>query len=820
MKIFRFIATCTVLFAVGCSQFQDTDEKVSISTMHQRYYALLEEKTKTYVENNKYLRWHAEDEISVFPTHTTNIRYQFEGKTGDKSGTFMALEADAVAGTPLNYTYAVYPYNSTNSISEEGILSIMLPATQLYAEKSFSKWANTSVAVSESVVSDKLFFKNACGYLKLRLYGESQEIKSVTLRGNNGEKISGAATITATFEGVPEVTMCEGATTDVVIRCEECVVLGATAEEATEFWFVLPPMTFEKGFTIVVTNVTGETLVKSTANKVVIERNVIQPMQALEIIHIPTKPANNEIWYTNGNTLYETEPWSTSAFGVEIISNKYNAHLSCWVITFADEISQIGEKAFFSCSGIKSVTIPESVTSIGDYAFGGCTSLITISIPNSVKFIGNNSFYNCSSLPSITIGNGVISIGKGAFQSCNALIDITIPDSVTLIEDYAFSGCSNLTNVYINDMSAWCKIEFSAFDSTPLRFAKKLYLDGELVSDLVIPDTITEIKNYAFYRYGSLKSLSIHNGITSIGNNAFYNCSSISSLILPEGIESIGNSAFWGCSGLTKTIIPKSVTALGEQAFKGCTGELIVNCNIPYFSSSQYGPFNGSKFTSIVIGDDVSRINNYTFNGCSTIENIAIGKGVTSIGISAFCGCTGELIVYCDIPSAASSTKGAFYDSNFSKVTLGKEVVSIGDYAFNHCEILTDVIMENRYIWIGDCAFEYCKKLRNVTISTNRNEGYKDDTRIGSDAFHNCISLAKFTIPDCVVYIGEGAFSTCTSLKEIYCEPTIPPIVNDKYVFSGNASGRKIYVPIGSGEAYKVAEYWSEYADCIEEKEF
>ena len=299
MKLFRYITIATAILSASCSQFQDADGNAVISATHPRYYASLDEETKTYVEDNKYLRWHAEDEISVFPTHTTNVRYQFEGQTGDKGGSFKMLEADVATGNPLNYTYAVYPYNSANSISDDGVLLVTLPMVQHYAERSFGRGANTSVAVSENAVSDKLFFKNACGYLKLRLYGEAQEIKSVTLRGNNGEKIAGAATITATFDGVPEVKMSDSATTDVVIVCDGGVMLGTTAEEATEFWFVLPEVVFTKGFTVYVSGEVRE-MKQSTSNSVTIERNKILPMEALQVEPNITI-ANRKILYTSSD---------------------------------------------------------------------------------------------------------------------------------------------------------------------------------------------------------------------------------------------------------------------------------------------------------------------------------------------------------------------------------------------------------------------------------------------------------------------------------------------------------------------------------------
>ena len=167
----------------------------------------------------------------------------------------------------------------------------------------------------------------------------------------------------------------------------------------------------------------------------------------------------------------------------------------------------IYDYAFEYCTGLTSVTIGNSVTSIGGFAFSGCSGLTSITIPDSVTSIGSRAFYNCTGLTSVTIGNGVTSIG-----------------------DYAFNNCGGLDAVYITDLSAWCGIWFHGNSATanPLCYAHNLYLNGELVTDLVIPD-----------------------GVTSIGDYAFYNCAGLTSVTIPDSVTSIGEYAFRGCSGLT-----------------------------------------------------------------------------------------------------------------------------------------------------------------------------------------------------------------------------------------------------------------------------
>ena len=138
----------------------------------------------------------------------------------------------------------------------------------------------------------------------------------------------------------------------------------------------------------------------------------------------------------------------------------------------------------------------------------------------------------------------VISIGERAFMNCFGLDSITIPNSVTSIGDAAFNECSNLTWVHISDIAAWCNIDFDGPDSNPLYYAHHLSLNGEQVKDLIIP-----------------------NSVTSIGNYAFSGCSGLTSVTIPNSVTSIGYGVFSGCSGLTSVTIPNSVTSIGDYAF-------------------------------------------------------------------------------------------------------------------------------------------------------------------------------------------------------------------------------------------------------------
>ena len=201
-------------------------------------------------------------------------------------------------------------------------------------------------------------------------------------------------------------------------------------------------------------------------------------------------------------------------------------------VTIPEGVTSIGEMAFDGCSDLKCITIPQSVTSIGDRAFFGCLSAKSIIIPEGVSRIGNETFSSCSALRSFTIPKSVTSIGKESF--CRSGVkSITIPDGVTEIGEDAFSNCKSLK---IDNLTSWCKIKFEKWIS----WGYDLFLKGKIVTDLVIPEGMTSISEYAFAFCRSIKSVTIPDSVKSIGNNAFDGCSNLTNVII------LGNGKTWG----------------------------------------------------------------------------------------------------------------------------------------------------------------------------------------------------------------------------------------------------------------------------------
>lgn len=398
-KIISLIFPLAILLS-GCSQEELQNNQLDFQDGRIFTASFEQNDTRAYVENGNLLRWNAGDQIALFDGNTLNCQYKFDGETGDDSGTFSIVGATDGAGSSLNANYAVYPYASDIEITEGGSIAVTLPAKQTYAANSFGLSDNTMVAVTQTKDDTFLKFKNLCGYLKLQLYGDDVTVKSITLTGKNNERLAGEATATAVYGQAPTVSMAADAAKSITLDCGDGVKIGTTEETATAFWIVVPPVEFESGFTITVTNTLDMTFSKSTSNKIHIERNVIKPMSALEV-QIEKIP-DNKIRYTASE---RARPYYEDEFGATIKSNSYS-----------------------SITGEGSIIFNGNVTKIGTYAFYMCTELRTIYIPSSVTKFGMLSLYGCRNLRKIyCLGTKPPTAGDRMFKETNADLQIFVP---------------------------------------------------------------------------------------------------------------------------------------------------------------------------------------------------------------------------------------------------------------------------------------------------------------------------------------------------------------------------------------------------------
>ena len=355
------------------------------------------------------------------------------------------------------------------------------------------------------------------------------------------------------------------------------------------------------------------------------------------------------------------------------IGTKFGTQVKKYII--GEDVTSIGDVAFYNCSSLTSVTIPNSVTSIGSSAFSGCSGLTSIDIPNNVTSIGTDAFHNCSGLTSVnwnaqncsdfeeinylpfsgcsgitafTIGDEVEHIPAGLCCKMSNLTSVMIPSSVTSIGNSAFSFCSGLKKVNITDIAAWCNITLGNGGSNPLNYAKHLYMDDAEVTNLIIPNSVTSIGNYAFYGCSGFTSVTIPNSITSIGSSAFEDCSGLTSVTIPNSVTSIGESAFENCSGMASVTIGNGVTSIGNNVF--------VNCG---------------SLKSVTIGSGIQRINPYAFNDCNNLNRITLyAKTVPQLEVG-FIGIPDEYYVRITVYVPADMVqqyKTAAYWRNFANI--------------------------------------------------------------------------------------------------------------------------------------------------------
>ena len=243
------------------------------------FYAVIEEsrESKVYMDAERRVFWNAGDKVSIFNGTTENQEYNFMGQTGDKSGRLeKAGSGSSVAGSPADGVWAVYPYSEQTSLNGSTV-TLELPATQDYTAGSFAAGVNVMVAHS---TDNNLSFKNLCGILTLRLYGSSS-ISSISLKGRNGELLAGTAQVSFK-DGDPVCSMVSGNSgKEVTLVCDAPVQTGAGAGEATEFIFVLPPVTFSKGISILATDKEGRSYEAATESAIEIKRSGIVKMAPL-----------------------------------------------------------------------------------------------------------------------------------------------------------------------------------------------------------------------------------------------------------------------------------------------------------------------------------------------------------------------------------------------------------------------------------------------------------------------------------------------------------------------------------------------------------
>ncbi len=626
-----FLIIATVLLA-SCQREQDWNSAPDIKAKVET-----ESKTRTSLSVDESgagtIYWNPADKIDVF-FGTTKASYTSQNAADAMTALFKTTDSFSGSGFSSTNIWGLYPSSSTSSCDGSAITTT-LPSTQYGVPNTFDNDLFMAVAHSTST---SLQFYNVCGGIKFNLAYD--DIKKVTLRGNNNEDLAGTVSISF-VGGLPKATIING-----VKEITLTPKTGATFIKGADYYFTLLPGTLSEGFTMEFTTVDGSVaFLNYVESAITIKRSVFARKGNLDVYASfgDDRQPSNVIYYTSTDGQIVT-PTHADAFGANIVSNEYVGGRG--IITFDGDVTGIGDNAFDHCRRLTSIEIPHSVTSIGVSAFYGCEGLTTIEIPNSVTSIGGSAFYYCSGLTSIEIPNSVMSIGWYAFCYCRVLTSIEIPNSVTSIGEYAFS-CSGLTSIVV------------ASDNT--------HYDSRSNCNAIINSNTNELIT------GCTNTV-IPNSVTSIGVSAFYGCKGLTTIEIPNSVSSIGYGAFSGCSGLTSIVVVSDNTHYDSRnncnaIINSYTNELISGCKYTVIpntvTSIGEDAFNNSGLTSIEIPGSVTRIGNYAFVDCTGLTSIVLYSTTPPLGGKSMFGYTNNCPIY--VPAGSvDAYKTAQYWSDYA----------------------------------------------------------------------------------------------------------------------------------------------------------
>lgn len=421
---------------------------------------------------------------------------------------------------------------------------------------------------------------------------------------------------------------------------------------------------------------------------------------------------------------------------------------------------------------------------------------------------------------SIVIPEGVTTINVYVFADCMSLTSVTLPETVTAIYDGAFFNCIELSSlIFKGTVRQWKDVHKYRSWNKWTKLSRVKCADGEItlepytiedgvlsechfpITELYVPDGVTEIGWEAFLGCGTLASVTIPEGVTTIKFGTFAYCRQLETVNLPstlkvigDGDYSSGGGAFTNCPSLVSITLPASVNVINRLAFANCTNletlefkgtvkqwEIIEK----HDTWRKWTKLSCVKCSDGIVPLEPFTIKNGVFRNCNLIcSELTVPDGVTEIAEMAFADCWSITSVV--LPNSVKKIcDDAFRNcSSLASLVIHDGVEKIGDRAFLGCASLKSLSIPDSVQTLGRLAFVDCISLVSIRIP-------KDEHTIGTSMFAGCRSLESVILPDNLGGIHNCAFNGCTSLKSLTLPSTL--ILFEGNVFQDCTSLKEIH---------------------------
>ena len=744
-------------FVVSCSEmdgiFETKDvpywKREVVIEAAQEGYAI---ETRTTRQEDGSVFWNPADEISLFFMRGENGGYKFTSQNtevaeiAEFAGSISGITGGGENLTEDAYFWAVYPYSKENACENNSLIT-RLPDKQQGLADTFADDLFITVARSLGV---KMGFKNVCGGFKFCV--SQSGIRSVTLRGNNDEKLSGKVRVAFNESNIPEVTEIIDGQSEITLTAPN----GGELEVGKFYHIVALPTAMESGFTMAFHKTDNTCGTYTYTSGVTVKRSKFLVARNFDAgLIFESEEENGPVAPDGLVTIHNAEKGMLLA---ELMDYDYASIESMKVTgTMNDEDFLI---IYYEMPALRYLDISEvNITTLPNRSFYQSTNVETLILPTTLQTIPDNVF--CESVvKEVYLNEGLQTIGASAFKNCDRLAAIHIPQSVTTIGKEAFYDCNALESVTFADGCKVSKFEGRTFANTP-------------IVEIRIPAQVASIDSFneTFEGCSSLTTVRFEkNSVLPLMADYFYNCKKLESIEIPASVitidakafsaksnlkhvyfeanstlQEIKTSAFSGCCALESIVLPASTQKIYSAAFYNCSSLADVQFE------------ENAQLTDLGYGTDSASSNagGGVFESCTNLKRIEVPASVKKIHPRAFYGCSGlDEVVFeqdCQLeeigggyyfynPTGLQRCHGAFAYSGVTNIVIPKSVAVIGVGAFCGSAL-------------ASITFESGSQLKDI-------QGFYYSDNYSCGAFEST-KLTKITLPEGLATIGDSAFNKC-----------------------------------------------------------